>query len=74
MVSHAANWYYLTGFTGDAGVLIVGQGKTTLISDGRFTTQAHEETSSVRFLEQKGNLMDSAGRFLRGKPVKTGRV
>ena len=68
VISHPANWYYLTGFTGDAGLLIVRQSATTLISDGRFTTQAHEETSSIRFLEQKGNLMDSAGRLLRGKP------
>lgn len=68
VITHPANWYYLTGFTGDAGLLIVGQRGTTLISDGRFTTQAHEETSSIRFLEQKGNLMDSAGMLLRGKP------
>jgi Xaa-Pro aminopeptidase len=68
VVSHPANWYYLTGFSGDAGMLIVGQNGTTLISDGRFTTQAHEETSSIRYLEQKGNLLDSAGRLLRGRP------
>ena len=68
MITHPANWYYLTGFTGDAGLLIVGQGGTTLISDGRFTAQAHEETSSIRFLEHKGNLIDSAGRVLRGQP------
>ena len=68
MITHPANWYYLTGFTGDAGLLIVGQGGTTLISDGRFTTQAHEETSSIRFLEHKGNLMESAGGLLRGQP------
>src|SRR5580765_966323 len=67
VITHPANWYYLAGFTGDAGLLIVGQGGTTLISDGRFTTQAQEEAPSIRFLEQKGNLMDSAGRLLGGK-------
>ena len=38
LVTHPANWYYLTGFTGESGILALGAGKTTLITDGRFTT------------------------------------
>jgi Xaa-Pro aminopeptidase len=67
VITHPANWYYLTGFTGDAGVLIVSQGAAALVTDGRFTTQVRKETSSVRLLEQKGSLLDSTGRFLRQK-------
>ncbi|MGB7280880.1 MAG: Xaa-Pro peptidase family protein [Candidatus Acidiferrum sp.] len=68
VITQPANWYYLTGFTGESGALIVANdGETTLISDGRFTTQAREESASVRYLEQKGSLMESAGRFLRGE-------
>jgi Xaa-Pro aminopeptidase len=64
LVTHPANWFYLTGFTGEAGALIVHQGGATLITDGRFTTQVREETSSVRLVVQKGSLTESTGRFL----------
>jgi Xaa-Pro aminopeptidase len=66
VVTHPANWYYLTGFTGEAGVLVVNQGgAATLIADGRFTTQMREETSSVRLILQKGSQAESTGRFLQ---------
>jgi len=67
VVTSPANWYYLTGFTGEAGLLIVTPRGTTLISDGRFTTQAREEANSVRFLEQKGSLAESTGKLLRSR-------
>ena len=70
VIIHPANWYYLTGFTGESGVLIVSQGAVALITDGRFTTQVREETSSVRLIEQKGSLLDSTGRFLREKGIR----
>jgi Xaa-Pro aminopeptidase len=66
LVTHPANWYYLTGFTGESGVLVVGQKGTSLITDGRFTTQAREETSAIRLVLQKGSLMQSTGQFLKG--------
>jgi Xaa-Pro aminopeptidase len=67
VVTQPANWYYLTGFTGEAGTLVLEQGRATLISDGRFTTQAKVELASVRFLEQKGTLMEFVGKYLGGK-------
>src|SRR5580658_10117467 len=70
VITHPANWYYLTGFTGEAGVLIVSDGLPTLITDGRFTTQVRQETSSVRLVQQKGSLMESTGRLLQEKAVK----
>jgi Xaa-Pro aminopeptidase len=47
--------------------LVLEQGRATLISDGRFTTQAKVELASVRFLEQKGTLMEFVGKYLGGK-------
>jgi Xaa-Pro aminopeptidase len=70
LITHPPNWYYLAGFTGESGVLIVGRGGTTLITDGRFTIQSREETSSVRLVVQKGSLMESTGRFLRVEATK----
>jgi Xaa-Pro aminopeptidase len=70
VTTHPANWYYLTGFTGEAGVLVASKGGATLITDGRFTTQAHEECPLVRLVLQKGSLMESAGGFLREKSIR----
>jgi Xaa-Pro aminopeptidase len=70
VITHPANWYYLTGFTGESGALILSGRAATLITDGRFTTQVRQETSSVRLVEQKGSLMESTGRLLREKAVR----
>lgn len=39
---------YLTGFTGEAGALFVGQNEVVLLTDGRFVVQAAEQAPSVR--------------------------
>ena len=40
LVTHAANIFYLTGFRGSAGMLLVGPGEATLIVDSRYVTAA----------------------------------
>jgi Xaa-Pro aminopeptidase len=65
LVTSPFNWYYLTGFTGESGALLVSQRGTALVTDGRFTVQAREEMSGVRVVLQKGSLFESAGRWLR---------
>jgi Xaa-Pro aminopeptidase len=70
VVTQRANWYYLTGFTGEAGALIVSPAGCTLISDGRFMMQAREETSGVRVRQQEGSLYASVGRILREERPK----
>jgi Xaa-Pro aminopeptidase len=70
LVTHPANWYYLTGFTGESGILFVTQDGATLITDGRFTTQAREETHGVRVQLQKGGLYQAAGEWLRAAKVR----
>jgi Xaa-Pro aminopeptidase len=62
-----ASWYYLTGFTGEAGVLLVSSKGTWLVTDGRFTSQAKEETSGLRVVRQEESLMGTIGRLLRGR-------
>ncbi len=56
LVTTAANWYYLTGFTGESGAVVVTPRKTTLVTDGRFTVQAREETAGISIVQQKGAL------------------
>jgi Xaa-Pro aminopeptidase len=70
LVTSPANWYYLTGFTGESGALLVSQSGATLVTDGRFTVQAREEMSGVRVVLQKVSLFESAGLFLKGTSAR----
>jgi Xaa-Pro aminopeptidase len=70
LVTHPANWCYLTGFTGEAGVLVVSAAGATLITDGRFTTQAKEESPGIRVELQSGGLYSSVGAWLKGNKMR----
>ncbi|HEV2198063.1 MAG TPA: Xaa-Pro peptidase family protein [Candidatus Acidoferrum sp.] len=65
LVTHPANWFYLTGFTGESGALVVSKKAATLVTDGRFVVQAKEETKGVRVRKQKGSVFESAAEALR---------
>ncbi len=43
LVTNLTNIRYLTGFSGSAGWLLLLEGEEVLLTDGRYTTQAHEE-------------------------------
>jgi len=60
-----ANWFYLTGFTGESGALVVSRKGTSLITDGRFLTQGRAETVGVRIVHHKGLLFGGVGQFLK---------
>jgi Xaa-Pro aminopeptidase len=65
VVTHPANWFYLTGFTGESGALLLTGSGSTLLTDGRFTVQARSETSSLKIELQKGGLFSALGELLR---------
>src|SRR5713226_8754683 len=65
LITSPASWYYLTGFTGESGALVVSRKGTTLITDGRFTVQGRAEMSGVRIVQQKGLLFESVALFLK---------
>jgi Xaa-Pro aminopeptidase len=64
LVTHPANWYYLTGFTGESGALVVTTGGTTLLTDGRFTVQAKNEATGIKVELQKSSLYAALGQWL----------
>ena len=66
VVTHPPDWYYLTGFTGEAGALVLGQNWATLITDGRFIMQGREETRSVEIVQYKAGLFQAVGELLKG--------
>ena len=47
IVSHLANVRYLTGFSGSAALLLVSEDDALLVTDGRYGTQAGEQTGSA---------------------------
>ena len=70
LVTHPANWFYLTGFTGESGALVVSKKGATLVTDGRFVVQPKEEAIGVRVREQKGSVFESAVQELRDGKVR----
>jgi Xaa-Pro aminopeptidase len=74
VITRPPDWYYLTGFTGDSGALVISRegAGASLVTDGRFVSQAGDETSGVRIVRQAGALYPSLGKFLlegRGRRV-----
>jgi Xaa-Pro aminopeptidase len=66
--THPANVYYLSGFTGDSGILLVEPSGVTLFTDGRFTIQAKQEAAGVRTHIHRGDLLLAVvGDYLRRK-------
>jgi Xaa-Pro aminopeptidase len=70
LISGPSNVSYLTGFTGDSSVLVVGRDREVIISDGRFTTQLEKECpgleASIRLAGQEmsaaiAHVVDLAG-------------
>lgn len=51
IISKPQNLYYLSNFTGDSGVLLITPSKTYLLTDARFTIQAHTECTDVEVVE-----------------------
>ncbi len=51
LVTYLPNIRYLTGFTGSAGLLLVGAGRSVLITDFRYATQAPAEAAGAAEVE-----------------------
>ena len=65
--THLPNLYYLSGFSGDSGALLVDSSSATLFTDGRFTIQAKEETRGLHVQIHKGSLLEAVGEHLRAR-------
>jgi len=65
--THLPNIYYLSGFSGDSGALLVDSTSATLFTDGRFTIHPKEETRGIRVHIHKGPLLEAVGNHLRAR-------
>ena len=74
LISHLPNIRYLCGFTGSAGLLIVGGREPIFFTDGRYTEQARDEVKGARIRIEKGkSALAAATDWLRAQ-VWLGRL
>lgn len=71
LVSNRTNIFYLTGFTGSAGYLLVTPERTTLLTDGRYTTQVQQECPGLNAeIQRQGETLNELlGRFTRKSKI-----
>jgi Xaa-Pro aminopeptidase len=65
--SDRSNLYYLTGFSGSFGVLIITRDRQIFLTDSRYITRAQETISHCEVLELKGRTTAVAARINRLK-------
>jgi Xaa-Pro aminopeptidase len=70
LVTHLVNMRYLTGFTGSAGILLLGPRQGILWVDPRYTLQAHEEAEGVEVVEEKKGILQAAASWLKKNGVR----
>jgi len=74
VVTHVPNIYYLCGFIGSAGVLVVEANRATLFTDGRYRTQAREQVrgSGVKVEIPQGPILHAVGVHLGRRRMLAG--
>lgn len=74
LVAHLPNIRYLTGFTGSAGALLLLPGRTVLVSDFRYASQAPGETAGAAEVEiERTDVWDRIRRLIGSQgPARLG--
>ncbi|MHC4132995.1 MAG: M24 family metallopeptidase [Planctomycetota bacterium] len=72
VVTHKANVSYCTGFLGDDSWAVIAGGGVYLVTDSRYTEQAHRECIGCKIIERKESLAQATAELARGmKSVRT---
>jgi len=73
VVTHLPNVRYLSGFTGSAGVVLIGPGlkKPIFVTDGRYTEQAHEQVQGAKVLIGKGPALEAIAQQIAKHKLKS---
>ena len=70
LVTHRVNVRYLTGFSGSAGMLLVGPRHATLWTDPRYTLQAREQAEGVEVVEEREGILKAVAKYLQKNRVR----
>ena len=73
LVSYPPNLRYLCGFTGSAGVLLLGEKGSVFFTDGRYTAQARAEVQGARRVNARKAPLAAAAEWLKGHKSFAGR-
>ncbi len=71
LVTHLPDVRYLCGFTGSNAYLAITANRAAMFTDGRYTTQARQETSAAKVMIAK-SARDEACRWLASSGVEHG--
>jgi Xaa-Pro aminopeptidase len=70
LVTHLVNVRYLTGFTGSAGIALLGPRQGILWVDPRYTLQAQEQAQGVEVIEEKKGILKAAASWVKKHRVR----
>ncbi|MDR3676690.1 MAG: Xaa-Pro peptidase family protein [Acidobacteriota bacterium] len=70
LVSHLVNIRYLTGFTGSAGMALMGLRQGILWVDPRYTLQAREQAEGWEVIEEKKGILKGVAAWLRKEGIR----
>lgn len=70
LVTDGANRYYLSGFTGSSGYLLITQEQVFLLTDFRYIAQANQEAKDCEVVNQGKNWYDTLDQLLSGNRVQ----
>lgn len=71
LITHLPNIQYLCGFTGSAGVLVVGGGpRPMFFTDGRYTAQAREQVRHAKVAIAKGPAPSAAADWVKKHRIR----
>jgi Xaa-Pro aminopeptidase len=71
LVSHLPNIRYLCGFTGSAGLLLVGETGSVFFTDVRYDTQSHEEVKGAKVIIARKALLTAIGDWIDARRKKS---
>jgi Xaa-Pro aminopeptidase len=70
LISQPENRYYLSGFSGSAGYLLITADKQLLTTDFRYVEQVKQQSPDYRFFEIKGDMSKWLPEFVAGLGLK----
>lgn len=62
IITDASNWHYFSGFTGDAGALLVAREQVVLVTDSRYVEVAGQEAPLARIVQHGASLEETLQR------------
>ena len=64
IVTHLPNIFYLTGFSGSSGIVLVTRNGAILFTDPRYTLQAKQEVAAAQVKIIRGSLLKAVGEYV----------